>query len=91
MSGLDLFEVLADRTRRTVFEQLARDGERTVGALTLASGVTQSAVSQHLTVLRSAGLVSNRREGRNVHYRAEPAALRPLMDWMALYAAFPID
>jgi len=88
MSTLDLFGVFADPTRRAVFERLARDGEQTVGALTLASAVTQSAVSQHLTVLRTAGLVSSRREGRNVHYRAEPAALRPLMDWMTLYAAF---
>jgi len=87
MRRLDLFQILADPTRRAVFERLARDGERTVNELTSTSGVTQSAVSQHLTVLRTAGLVKDRRAGRNVYYQATPQALRPLFDWMALYAA----
>jgi DNA-binding transcriptional ArsR family regulator len=87
MSQPDLFRVFADPTRRAVFERLAREGEQTVSALTKASGVSQSAVSQHLTVLRIAGLVIDRREGRHVLYRVQPAALMPLIDWMALYAA----
>jgi DNA-binding transcriptional ArsR family regulator len=87
MSEADLFRVFADPTRRAVFERLARDGEQSVSALTEASQVSQSAVSQHLMVLRAAGLVSGRRVGRNVLYRVQPAALLPLIDWMALYTA----
>ena len=88
MTEPDLFRALADPTRRGVFERLARDGEATVGALTQDAGVSQPAVSQHLAVLKAAGLVSERRDGRRTHYRAEPAALEPLMDWMAHYRAF---
>jgi DNA-binding transcriptional ArsR family regulator len=88
MSEPDLFRALADPTRRRVFEQLAREGELTVRALTDDAGVSQPAVSQHLAVLKSAGLVAERREGRCTHYRARPAALKPLVDWMAHYSAF---
>ena len=88
MPDPDLFRALADPTRRGVFERLAREGELTVGLLTADAGVSQPAVSQHLAVLKAAGLVSERRDGRRTHYRAEPAALAPLMDWMAHYRAF---
>ena len=88
MPDPDLFRALADPTRRGVFERLAREGELTVGLLTADAGVSQPAVSQHLAVLKAAGLVSERRDGRRTHYRAEPAALAPLMDWIAHYRAF---
>jgi DNA-binding transcriptional ArsR family regulator len=83
-----LFKTLADGTRRGLFERLAREGELTVGALTQGAGVSQPAVSQHLKALRGAGLVGETRVGRTVLYRAQPQALRPLIDWMGLYAAF---
>lgn len=83
-----LFKALSDPTRRAIFERLARDGELTVHALTLPSGVSQPAVSKHLGVLRSAGLVRDRRAGRETHYSAQPQALAPLVDWMRLYGAF---
>jgi DNA-binding transcriptional ArsR family regulator len=76
-----VFRSLADPTRRAIFERLCRDGEQTVGALTLRSGVSQPAVSKHLGVLKSAGLVRDRPTGRQTHYRAEPAALTPLSEW----------
>jgi DNA-binding transcriptional ArsR family regulator len=50
--------------------------------------VSQPAVSQHLRALREADLVVERREGRNVHYRAQPRGLAPLVDWLGIYAAF---
>jgi DNA-binding transcriptional ArsR family regulator len=50
--------------------------------------VTQSAVSQHPRSLKQAGLIADRPEGRNVHYRADPKGLAPPVDWMALYAVF---
>ena len=84
----DLFRTLADPTRRAVFERLAGEGELSVGDLTAGAGVSQPAVSQHLAVLRQAGLVTERREGRYVRYAAAPEGLKPLADWMAHYAVF---
>lgn len=79
---------LADPTRRAIFERLALQGEQTVRALTEQAGVSQPAVSKHLANLKSAGLVRDRREGRETHYSAEPKALRPLIDWMSHMGAF---
>jgi len=84
----DLFKALADPTRRTLLERLLREGELNVRALTEQAGVSQPAVSKHLGVLKQAGLVLERPEGRVVHYRAEPRGLAPLMDWMRFYAVF---
>jgi DNA-binding transcriptional ArsR family regulator len=86
-----LFTALADPTRRAIFERLARDGEQTVWALTNRAGVSQPAVSKHLGVLKLAGLVRDRRQGRETHYSARPQGLVPLIDWMSLYGAFGRD
>jgi DNA-binding transcriptional ArsR family regulator len=84
----NLFRALADPTRRALFEEMIRHGEQTVHALTRYAGVSQPAVSKHLTVLRRAKLVRHRREGRETHYRARPGALAPMVDWLNLYGAF---
>lgn len=76
-----LFKTLADPTRRAIFERLCREGEQTVGALTARAGVSQPAVSKHLGILKQAGLVRDRHEGRQTHYGAQPAALAPLVGW----------
>tara|TARA_R110000868_G_scaffold356950_1_gene618375 strand:- start:77 stop:394 length:318 start_codon:yes stop_codon:yes gene_type:complete len=76
-----LFRTLADPTRRGIFESLCRDGEQTVKALTVRAGVSQPAVSKHLGVLKQAGLVLDRHEGRQTHYSAQLVALAPLTDW----------
>ena len=76
-----LFRTLADPTRRGLFERLCRDGELTVAALTARAGVSQPAVSKHLGVLKQAGLVQDRPEGRQTHYSARLEALGPLVDW----------
>jgi DNA-binding transcriptional ArsR family regulator len=83
-----VFRALADPTRRAIFERLTRHGEQTVHALTRYAGVSQPAVSKHLTVLRRARLVGHRRAGRETHYRARPDALAPMADWLTLYGAF---
>ena len=83
-----VFRALADPTRRAIFEELARQGEQTVHALTRHAGVSQPAVSKHLTVLKRARLVRHRRDGRETHYRAQPDALAPMVDWLKLYSAF---
>jgi DNA-binding transcriptional ArsR family regulator len=84
----NVFRALADPTRRGIFERLARDGEQTVHALTGRAGVSQPAVSKHLTVLKRAKLVRHRRKGRETHYSAQPQALAPLVDWMNIYGVF---
>src|SRR5712671_192417 len=84
----ELFKTLVDPTRRAIFERLSVDGEQTVRALTDQAGVSQPAVSKHLGVLKLAGLVRDRRQGRETHYSAEPQGLAPLIDWMSLYGAF---
>jgi DNA-binding transcriptional ArsR family regulator len=84
----NLLKALADPTRRAIFESLVRDGEQNVRALTDQAGVSQPAVSKHLGVLKLAGLVHERPEGRQTHYSAEPQGLTPLIDWMSLYGAF---
>jgi len=83
-----IFRALADPTRRALFERLCRDGEQSVMALTAGAGVSQPMVSKHLAVLKQAGLVQDRPEGRLVRYRAEPAALAPLAEWASRMTGF---
>jgi DNA-binding transcriptional ArsR family regulator len=83
-----VFRALSDPTRRAIFEELTRQGEQTVHALTRYAGISQPAVSKHLTVLKRAKLVRHRREGRETHYRAHPDALAPMVEWMRHYGAF---
>lgn len=83
-----LFRALSDPTRRALFERLCRKGEQTVGALTARAGISQPAVSKHLAVLKQAGLVRDRHEGRQTHYSAQLAALAPLVDWTSQMAGF---
>lgn len=85
-------EALADPTRRTIFERLAT-GERSVGELAGDLPVSRPAVSQHLKVLKTAGLVAERREGTRRIYRVEPDAVRELREyfdefWSQALAAF---
>ncbi len=84
----NLFKALSDPTRRAIFERLARDGEQTVHVLTHHAGVSQPAVSKHLGVLKHAKLVRARHSGRETHYRAQPQALTPLVNWMNYYGRF---
>jgi DNA-binding transcriptional ArsR family regulator len=83
-----LFKTLADPTRRALFERLCRDGEQTVGGLTARAGVSQPAVSKHLAVLKQAGLVRDRHEGRETRYSVQLAALAPLIDWTKKMTGF---
>jgi len=83
-----LFRTLSDPTRRAIFERLCREGEKTVGDLTAQAGVSQPVVSKHLGVLKAAGLVLGRHEGRQTHYSAQLDALRPLTDWTTQMAGY---
>jgi DNA-binding transcriptional ArsR family regulator len=86
------FAALADPTRRAVFERL-REGPRPVGELAAELPVSRPAVSQHLRVLKDAGLVTERRDGTRRLYRIDPsgvAAIRDYFDqfWTDALAAF---
>jgi len=83
-----IFRTLADPTRRALFERLCREGETTVGALTARAGISQPAVSKHLKLLKQAGLVHDRHEGRQTHYSAQLGALAPLIDWTSQMTGF---
>ncbi len=83
-----LFRSLGDPTRRGLFEQLCLEGEQTVGALTDRAGISQPAVSKHLAVLRAAGLVEGRQEGRRTLYRARQQGLTPLIEWSGQMTRF---
>ena len=77
----DRFAALADGTRRHLLEQLAvRD--RAVSELMSGLDISQGAVSQHLRVLREAGLVTARKQGRHRYYQLRPAALTDLREWL---------
>ena len=83
-----VMRTLADPTRRALFERIIGTDEISVAELTLGSGVTQGAISQHLKSLKQAGLVAERPEGRKVYYHARPEGLAPLADWMGHYGVF---
>ncbi len=82
-----IFQALADPSRRAILKSIMRS-ETAVKDLTARFDISQPAVSQHLATLKDAGLVSARREGRCVYYRAEPRGMKPLIDWIAHYRAF---
>lgn len=89
---LDEWGVLGDRTRRTIFERLA-EHPRTVGELAADLPVSRPAVSQHLKVLKDAGLVADEPVGNRRIYRVNPdgmAALRAQLDsfWSRTLAAY---
>jgi DNA-binding transcriptional ArsR family regulator len=83
----ELFRALADPTRLAVFETIAKQ-EMSVSQLTARFDVSQPAISQHLAYLRNTGLVSQRKEGRHMYYRAEPAGMQPFVTWLSHYQAF---
>jgi DNA-binding transcriptional ArsR family regulator len=77
-------DALGDPTRRAVFERL-RGGPSSVGELAAALPVSRPAVSQHLRVLKEAGLVTERKNGTRRIYRIEPVALAELREYIASF------
>ena len=75
------FAALADPTRRSVFERIAEQ-PRSVGALAAELPVSRPAVSQHLRVLKDAGLVVDEARGTARIYRIDPDGLGPIRRWL---------
>ena len=81
-----LLKALANTSRLTIMCELCR-GERCVGDLEVISGLSQSALSQHLAKLRQEGLVETRREAQTIYYSTKNSAVHRLME--ALSDSFP--
>jgi DNA-binding transcriptional ArsR family regulator len=77
----DALSALADPTRRRVFERL-KSGPRAVGAIAHGMPVSRPAVSQHLRVLKEAGLVADRPEGTRRVYFIDPQGLGAMRRWL---------
>jgi DNA-binding transcriptional ArsR family regulator len=83
-SSTDVFRAIADPTRRALLDRL-RAGDLAVADLAGPFRMTQPAVSQHLRVLRDAGLVRAEQVGRRRVYRLNPRPLRDVVEWASLY------
>ena len=86
----DRFRALGNERRRAML-RLVRDHEQPVSVITEQLDMTQPAVSQHLAVLRDAGLVTVRADGRRRLYRADPAALAELQGFFDDYWSGAVD
>lgn len=83
----DAFNAVAEPRRRDILVYLA-PGERPVGEIVTTLGLGQPSVSKHLNVLRNVGLVHARREGRQIFYRTNVEAIRPLYEWTRTFERF---
>jgi DNA-binding transcriptional ArsR family regulator len=83
----DVFLAIADPTRRAILHRLA-NGEQSAGDLATPFAASQSAISQHLGILREAGLVRVRSEGRSRIYAIRPAPLKKVQRWISHYERF---
>ena len=86
-SGSDVFHAIADSGRRAILDRLAKE-DAPVGILADHAGLSYSAASQHLNVLRAAGLVQSHVRGRQRVYRLRPARLRAVHAWSSRYERF---
>lgn len=83
----DPFNAIAEPRRRDILAFLA-DEERSVSEIVDAMELNQPSVSKHLQVLREVGLVTARRDGRNIMYRTNAEGLRTVHEWSAMFAKY---
>jgi DNA-binding transcriptional ArsR family regulator len=83
----DAFNAVAEPRRREILVLLA-SREWPVGDIVVALRLGQPSVSKHLRVLRQTGLVRTRRNGRQILYRTDPQAIRPLYEWTKTFERF---
>jgi DNA-binding transcriptional ArsR family regulator len=82
-----LFAALANPTRRAVLDLLL-DGPQAAGTIADHFDMARPSVSEHLRVLRDAGLVTEARDGRHRHYTVRPEPLRDVQQWLSPYERF---
>jgi DNA-binding transcriptional ArsR family regulator len=83
----DAFNAVAEPRRRDILNYLALR-ERPVGDIVASLGLEQPSVSKHLRVLRDVGLVRVRRNGRQMLYRTNAQAIRPLHEWASTFERY---
>jgi DNA-binding transcriptional ArsR family regulator len=86
-ASTDVFHAVADATRRRMIDLLSK-GETSVSAIVEHFDISQPSISEHLRILREAGLVAVRQLGRQRLYRIQPEPLRDVADWVAHYEKF---
>lgn len=87
-SNADVYAAIADPTRRALLLRLAEDGEKNVSELLEPLSISQPALSKHLRILRQAGLVRSRKEGRLKLYAIQAQNLREVYDWVAQFEKY---
>jgi DNA-binding transcriptional ArsR family regulator len=87
IASTDIFQAIADPTRRAILDRLQL-GEQPVKHIAKPFAMSLPAISQHLQVLSAAGLVIQHRQGRQRIYRLNPAAIKPVSDWVSQYEQF---
>lgn len=88
MSADHVFAALASPARRELLRLLLDEGAQPAGRLAERFDMSRPSVSEHLKVLRDAGLVSETRKGRERHYRLEAGPLMEIRDWLSPYERF---
>ena len=81
----DAFNAIAEPRRRQIVELLANRGAMAVSAIVLSLGVAQPAVSKHLGVLRTVGIVSAEKQGKHRLYRLDATELKSVHDWISKF------
>jgi DNA-binding transcriptional ArsR family regulator len=84
----DVFNAVAEPRRREIVALLADGRQRSVGQIVDSLGLAQSAVSKHLGVLRTVGVVTVENLGKERYYALNPQALKPLHDWVKPFEQF---
>ncbi|RXZ77804.1 transcriptional regulator [Paenibacillaceae bacterium] len=84
----DVFASIADPTRRRLIRLLAEAEELPLHELTSKFPMGRTAVSKHLTILKEAGLVLDRKVGRETRFRLNAAPLKEIQDWVAFYSKY---
>ncbi|ANY69387.1 transcriptional regulator [Paenibacillus sp. BIHB 4019] len=84
----DVFDAIADPTRRRLIQLLAETDEIPLHELTAQFQMGRTAVSKHLTILKEAGLVLDRKVGRETRFRLNASPLREIQDWVSFYSKF---
>ncbi|CAM4441961.1 DNA-binding transcriptional ArsR family regulator [Paenibacillus endophyticus] len=84
----DVFDAIADPTRRRLISLLAEVDDLPLHELTAQFQMGRTAVSKHLAILKEAGLVLDRKIGRETRFRLNATPLKEINDWVAFYSKF---
>jgi DNA-binding transcriptional ArsR family regulator len=84
----DVFDAIADPTRRQLIYLLSTADEMPLHEITPHFSMGRTAVSKHLTILKEASLVQDRRVGRETRFKLNPSPLKEVEDWVAFYRKY---